>query len=95
MSDDDSVRIERVLPGPIDEVWEHLTDPAKIAGWLGNDAGDLGEVSRCEPPNVVAYRWGEGEVSFELVPRGENVVLVFTHRRHARVLACASRRMAA
>ena len=32
--DESSVRFERVLPGPIERVWEYLTDGAKRALWL-------------------------------------------------------------
>lgn len=98
-------RIERLLPGPIEKVWDHLTDPAKVRGWLGNDiTGDSGDddapgvgaavtlqledgevvkgtVERREPPHVIAYRWAEGSLSFELVPRGEDVVLVLTRTK--------------
>jgi uncharacterized protein YndB with AHSA1/START domain len=29
------VRFERILPGPIERVWEFLTDPQKLPGWFG------------------------------------------------------------
>lgn len=31
---DDSVRFERLLPGPVDKVWRYLTDPAYRSRWL-------------------------------------------------------------
>ncbi len=45
-----------------------------------------GRVTRCDPPRVLSYTWGEGsehpsEVTFELTPEGQDVVLVLTHRR--------------
>jgi uncharacterized protein YndB with AHSA1/START domain len=45
-----------------------------------------GRVTRCEPPRILAYSWGEdsgnhSEVTFELTPQGGNVRLVLTHRR--------------
>lgn len=44
-----------------------------------------GRITRCDPPRLLAYTWGDepadSEVSFELTPRGENVLLVLTHRR--------------
>lgn len=41
-----------------------------------------GRITRCEPPRVLAFTWGEtSEVCFELSPQGENVLLVVTHRR--------------
>ena len=30
----DTVRIERLLPGPIERVWDYLTDPEKRATWF-------------------------------------------------------------
>jgi len=33
-----TVRFERLLPGPIEHVWEHLTDRAAMAKWLCPDA---------------------------------------------------------
>ncbi|MBO7942095.1 SRPBCC domain-containing protein, partial [Streptomyces sp. S9] len=35
----DSVRIERVLPGPIERVWAYLTESDKRRRWLA--AGDM------------------------------------------------------
>lgn len=44
-----------------------------------------GRVTRCEPPRLLSYTWGEendpSEVTFELSPRGRDVALVITHRR--------------
>ncbi|MEM9208788.1 MAG: SRPBCC family protein [Pseudomonadota bacterium] len=36
----DSVRFERLLPGPIERVWEHLVDGEKRARWLCGGATD-------------------------------------------------------
>lgn len=115
-----TVRVERVLPGPVDRIWLYLTDPVKRGQWLAagsmdqrvggqvdlvfrnsdlteNDdpappkyadmAGEArlrGKVSVCQPPNVLAYSWGEtgdSEVRFELTPKGKDVLLIVTHRR--------------
>ena len=32
-----AVRFERILPGPIERVWLHLTECRKLAGWFGED----------------------------------------------------------
>jgi uncharacterized protein YndB with AHSA1/START domain len=45
-------------------------------------------VTRYEPPRVLAWTWGKGnepasEVTFELTPQGDRVLLVITHRRLA------------
>ena len=118
----------RLLPGPIERVWEFLTDPEKRGRWLASgpmelrvggkvslqfhhatltpqpvpepvpekyqamitDRGEAcdftGTVTRCEPPHVLAYTWGESkgsrsEVTFKLTPEGRQVWLALTHHR--------------
>jgi uncharacterized protein YndB with AHSA1/START domain len=47
-----------------------------------NGAGFTAEVTRCEPPRLLSHTWADGsEVTFELTPHGEQVLLVLTHRR--------------
>lgn len=115
----DALRLERMLPGPIERVWAYLTESDKRATWLAAGDFDLrkggaielhfhhadlsrekeaparhrdsenarfeGVVTRCEPPRVLAFTWNMGEedseVTFELAPRGDQVLLVVTHRR--------------
>jgi uncharacterized protein YndB with AHSA1/START domain len=121
VTDVGTVRLERVLPGPIERVWSYLTESEKRGQWFA--AGDMelrvggrtklifhnselspnfeptpeqyqkyegasfsGRVTRCEPPRVLSYAlaeaWGDdSEVTFELTPRGPEVLLVLTHRR--------------
>ena len=44
--------------------------------------GFTAEVTRCEPPRLLSHTWADGsEVTFELTPRGRDVLLVLTHRR--------------
>jgi uncharacterized protein YndB with AHSA1/START domain len=112
------VRIVRTLPGPIERVWEYLTDAKKRARWfcggeLEQKAGGKvefamvhknlapnetppakyaqvqdpgitfeGRVLRCEPPRLLVYTFGsdDSEVTFELTPQGNQVLLVLTHR---------------
>jgi uncharacterized protein YndB with AHSA1/START domain len=44
-----------------------------------------GRVTRCDPPRLLSYTWGNepnaSEVTFELTPQGKDVFLVITHRR--------------
>jgi uncharacterized protein YndB with AHSA1/START domain len=45
-----------------------------------------GRVTRCEPPRLLSYTWAgeseaDSEVSFELKPKGNEVLLILTHRR--------------
>jgi uncharacterized protein YndB with AHSA1/START domain len=112
------VRLVRLLPGPIERVWDYLTDPEKRARWFAGgvtapqaggkvvfamhhakiapgetpaekykhvqDPGVTfdGRVLRYEPPHVLAYTFGsdDSEVTFELQPQGDRVLLVLTHR---------------
>jgi uncharacterized protein YndB with AHSA1/START domain len=114
-----TVRLERLLPGPIERIWAYLTEPEKRAKWLAGGPMELGvggavelrflhadlssekavperykkmecghtmlgRITRCEPPRLLAYTWGnptDSEVTFELAPRGAKVLLVVTHRR--------------
>jgi len=122
-----TVRLERLLPGPIERIWAYLTEPDKRAKWLAGGSMELrvggkvqlefrhadlsaekatperfknmecghtmhGRVTRCDPPRLLSYTWGESggegssepsEVTFELTPRGANVLLVITHARLA------------
>jgi uncharacterized protein YndB with AHSA1/START domain len=112
------LRIVRLLPGPIERVWDFLTDPAKRARWFcggvtGREPGSKivfamhhknlspdekpperfahvqdpgvtfeGRVLRYEPPRLLSYTFGDddSQVTFELTPRGAQVLLVLTHR---------------
>ncbi len=113
------VRLMRLLPGPIERVWEYLTDPEKRSRWFAGGPMELkaggklqlhmhhanlapqetppdeykhihhggmkfdGQVLACEPPRLLRYTWAEGgkfDVTFELKPEGNQVLLVITHR---------------
>lgn len=66
------VRFWRRLPGPIERVWAHLTDPAKLSGWYDagsviepreggavrlNDGHIRGVVTQWRPPVKFAHTW--------------------------------------
>ena len=116
-----TVRLERMLPGPIERVWAYLTESEKRGKWFASGPMELraggklefhfhnsklttpaeppperykecegmtssGRVTRCEPPHLLSFTWGEeqgdeSEVTFELADRGGEVLLVLTHRR--------------
>ena len=42
-----------------------------------------GRVLRFEPLRAVAFSWDDSEVTFELAPRGDDVLLTLTHRKLA------------
>jgi uncharacterized protein YndB with AHSA1/START domain len=50
-----------------------------------NSCTIVGIVTRCDPPRLLSYTWGNepdaSEVIFELEARGEHVLLVITHRQ--------------
>lgn len=118
----DTVRFERLLPGPIERVWAYLTDSDKRGTWLATGAVEpraggqvelhflhsglsplpdeipakyksmekgasfTARVTRWEPPRLLSHSWpepsgNESEVTFELTPQGNDILLVLTHRR--------------
>jgi uncharacterized protein YndB with AHSA1/START domain len=58
---------------PVPEKYKDLAQGATLTG----------RVTRCDPPRLLSYTWGDddSEVTFELTPRGSDVLLVLTHRR--------------
>ena len=119
-----TVKLERLLPGPVERVWSYITDSDKRAQWLAAGEFDLriggkvrlafdngrlpngkevpakykdrgkgefeGVITRLEPLRLLAHTWlwdsGETEVSYELAPRGKQVLLTIVHRRLAKPL---------
>ncbi|WP_165856128.1 SRPBCC family protein [Marinobacter sp. JSM 1782161] len=113
--DGNTLRIQRLLPGPIERIWDYLTDSELRRQWLA--AGDmtlavgeafefvwrndeltdppgrrpdgygeehrmLSRITELEPPRRLAIEWGRtGGVTFELEPRGSEVLLTLTHHR--------------
>ena len=108
-----AVRIERVLPGPLERVWAYLTDAELRRKWLA--AGDMqpapgtsfemvwrndeltdppgarpdgfaeehrmrSAITAFEPLRRLSFTWGDGDVTFDLAPQGDEVLLVVTHR---------------
>ena len=114
-----TVRLERLLPGPLERVWAYITEPQKRAAWLCGGTIDLrvggkmrmefdqnslssdkspppkyqgkekgisdGVVTRLEPMRVFAHTWtwesGDTEVTYELTPRGKDVLLTIVHQK--------------
>lgn len=57
------------------------TPPAEHA--CHHDGGERmpGTVLRCEPPHVLSYTFGgNSDVTFELIPQDDKVLLILTHR---------------
>ena len=114
-----TVRLERLLPGPLERVWAYLTESKKRATWLAAGEFDLrvggkgrlefdnsklpndpdlpqqyrerGKghfdcvITRLEPLRLLSHTWkwasGDSEVTYELTPRGKDVLLVIVHRK--------------
>ena len=110
-----TLKIQRLLPGPIERVWAYLTESDLRRQWLAagqmemrvgapvelvwrNDEltnppgqrppGFSGErrmqsrITELDPPRKLAIAWdGSGDVSFELEPKGDEVLLTVIHRR--------------
>lgn len=114
-----AVKLERLLPGPVERVWAYITEPQKRAAWLcggtidlrvggkmrmefdqnsltadksvppkyqGKEKGSsVGVVTRLEPMRLFAHTWtwesGDTEVTYELAPRGKDVLLTIVHRQ--------------
>ena len=109
-----TLKIQRLLPGPVDRVWAYLTESELRRQWLasgqmqaktdtsfelvwrndelsdppGARPEGFGAEHRLEsrilafePGRKLAFTWNQGEVSFELEPAGDKVLLTVIHRR--------------
>jgi uncharacterized protein YndB with AHSA1/START domain len=110
-----TLKIQRLLPGPIERVWAYLTESDLRRKWLAagqmemkvgapvelvwrNDelSSPPGErppgfskehrmqsrITELDPPRKLAIAWeGSGDVSFELEPQGDEVLLTLIHHR--------------
>ncbi len=110
-----TLKIERLLPGPIERVWAYLTESDLRRQWLAAGEMDLSvgapftfvwrndeltgpsdarpagapdehrkesRITEINPPRKLSFTWkGSGDVTFELEPRGEDVLLTVVHRR--------------
>jgi uncharacterized protein YndB with AHSA1/START domain len=110
-----TLKIQRLLPGPIERVWAYLTESELRRQWLaagqmemevgtpfelvwhnneltdppgerpagfGDEHRMQSRITEFDPPRKLAFTWqGSGDVSFELEPRGNKVLLTVIHRR--------------
>lgn len=110
-----TVRIRRLLPGPVERVWAYLTDSGLRRQWLAEGEMELqvgapftlvwhndeltdppgrrppehgaehrmdSRITELDPPHRLAFTWqGSGDVSFDLEPQGDEVLLTVTHHR--------------
>ncbi len=110
-----TLRIQRLLPGPIERVWAYLTESELRRKWLAAGAMEMkvgapfelvwrndelsklpGErpagmpeerrmqsrIIEVDPPRKLTFAWdGSGDVTFELEPKDDEVLLTVIHRR--------------
>jgi len=77
--------MEMAVGAPFELVWrnDQLTDPPgnKPEGF-GNEHRMDSEITELDPPRKLAFSWGAtGGVSFELKPKGDQILLTVIHRR--------------
>lgn len=73
-----TVRFERLLPGPIERVWDYLVKPELRRTWLPGRMG----ITDCSPLRTLEYALPDSSVvRFDLERRGDNVLLRLSHRR--------------
>ena len=110
-----TLKIQRLLPGPIERVWAYLTQSELRRQWLAAGPMEMkvgaplefvwrndeltvppgqrppgfsdehrmqSRITELDPPRKLAITWGStGGVSFELDPKGNEVLLTVIHRR--------------
>jgi uncharacterized protein YndB with AHSA1/START domain len=115
LTEPNTLKIQRLLPGPIERVWSYLTESDLRRKWLAAGAMEMkvgstvelvwrnneltdppgqrpagfgdehrmeSQITEIDPPRKIAFTWkGSGDVSFELEPKGKDVLLTVTHRR--------------
>lgn len=76
--------MEMRVGAPFELVWrnDELTDPpGQRPDGFGEEHRMRSRITELDPPRRIAFTWGDsGEVSFELEPRGDAVLLTVTHR---------------
>jgi uncharacterized protein YndB with AHSA1/START domain len=110
-----TLKIQRLLPGPIERVWAYLTESDLRRQWLAAGQMEMkvgapvelvwrhdelnnppskrpagfpkehsmqSRITELDPPRKLTIAWeGSGDVSFELDPQGDQVLLTLIHRR--------------
>jgi uncharacterized protein YndB with AHSA1/START domain len=110
-----TLKIQRLLPGPIERIWAYLVDSELRRKWLAAGAMDMkigapfefvwrndelndppsarpadfpeehrmqSRITELDPPRKLSIAWkNSGDVTFQLEPKGEDVLLTLIHRR--------------
>jgi uncharacterized protein YndB with AHSA1/START domain len=75
-----AIRFERLLPGPIERVWEYLTDSEKRGRWLASGAMDL------RPGGAFEYVWRNSELAGQDDPVPEKYANYAEHRMTSKII---------
>lgn len=77
--------MEMKVGAPFELVWrnDELTDPpGERPDGFGGEHRMKSRITELDPPRRLAFTWEEsGDVSFELEPQGDQVLLTLVHRR--------------
>lgn len=75
-----AIRFERLLPGPIERVWDYLVDPAKRRTWLADGPMDV------RPGGEFEYIWRNSELTDHDDPAPEKYAAYAEHRMKGRII---------
>lgn len=76
--------MDLVVGGEVELVWRNDELSHQVEqrpDGIGAEDRLKSQVTRVEPPHLLAFGWDAGDVTFELAPRGGDVLLTITHRR--------------
>jgi uncharacterized protein YndB with AHSA1/START domain len=110
-----TLKIQRLLPGPVERIWGYLTESDLRRQWLAAGSMEMkvgapfefvwrndeltdppGErppgfsvehrmksrITELDPPHKLGFAWdNSGDVTVELTPQGDDVLLTLIHRR--------------
>ena len=94
-----AVSLRREYPADVADVWDAVTDPARLARWFAPVTGDLreggsfavegnadGEIRECTPPSSLVLTWGSpvSVVTVRLAPTGRGTELARGRRERRR-----------
>jgi uncharacterized protein YndB with AHSA1/START domain len=89
-----AVTLRRKYPAEVEDVWDAVTDPRRLARWFAPVTGDLreggtfavegnaeGEIRECVPPSALTVTWGgpASVVTVRLSASGSGTVLDLEH----------------
>jgi uncharacterized protein YndB with AHSA1/START domain len=77
-----TVRLERLLPGPIERIWAYLTEPEKRAKWLAGGPMQL------HVGGTVELQFRHADLSAEKTPPEKFRKMERGHTLRCRILAC-------